>query len=346
MRRFVFFLIILAAASGSITAQNRAQARGAELGELYTNDPWYAIYDPSGSYYDILRMAIYHLTENGKKLSIQYDEDYFANPETTMVQGYVLADATPGVLYVRCYYSKDSYPHTALWVSFDYGKNWTWREENMGNLLYFSANFEGLIYRGGGGVFKSTDYGATFFNVEGGVGLQSEFGWKEEEIFAIGTYNGYDGILYHTYDLFKNYIEIPIDGQYVFGQMSQGFPDVYRGGLPGEVYISSWFPDNTFKVSFSADTGYAFRHVYISEVYHPGETPFYPQFMSDREAGDFYIIQRYYVEDTNPWGWHVKLCIDYYRDYGEILEASFCHDLTKNYEYEEIICDHTTDLSS
>jgi hypothetical protein len=163
---------------------------------------------------------------------------------------------------------------------------------------------------------------------------------------AITTAPYYDiRLLYHTNDFFLTATEISIDEQYVFGQMSQGFPDVYRGGLPGEVYISSWFPDNTYKVSFSADTGYTFRHVYISDVHPPGAT-FYPHFMSDREPGDFYIFQRYEVADANPLGWHIKLCIDYYRDYGEILEATFCHDLTRDYEYEEVICEHTTDLSS
>ena len=38
--------------------------------------------------------------------------------------------------------------------------------------------------------------------------------------------------------------------------------------------------------------------------------------------------------------------MDYYRDYGETLEATFFHDLTINYEYEEVICDHTTCLDS
>jgi hypothetical protein len=52
------------------------------------------------------------------------------------------------------------------------------------------------------------------------------------------------------------------------------------------------------------------------------------------------------VDDTNPWGWHIKACIDYYRDYGETLEATFCHDITKNYVYEEVMCDNSTYLES
>jgi hypothetical protein len=68
--------------------------------------------------------------------------------------------------------------------------------------------------------------------------------------------------------------------------------------------------------------------------------------MSDREQGVFYILRLIEVESTDSWGWHLGLCIEYYRDYGEILEATFCYDLNKNYEYEEVICEHTTSLHS
>ena len=122
---------------------------------------------------------------------------------------------------------------------------------------------------------------------------------------------------------------IPIKEEFVFGYVSGRFPDVFRGGLPGEVYIDSWFPDMTFKVSFSADTGRTFRHVYVSEPFHPNALK--PWFMSDREPGVFYIIQWHQVEDTDPWGWHSKFCISYYRDYGETLVDTYCHDVPKGY---------------
>jgi hypothetical protein len=200
--------------------------------------------------------------------------------------------------------------------------------------IYYVANIEGLIYRGGGGAFKSTDYGETFLNVDGGIGAQGEFGWEDEEILAVGSASAYHGVLYHTYDLFKTYTQIPIDSQYVYVN-----PDVYRGGLPCEVYVSSRFPDWTYKVSFSADTGHTFRHVFISESYNPDAIP--PMFMSDREPGVFYIIWCYIVEDPNPWGEHLKLCVEYYRDYGETLVATYCHDLYKNYGKS---CESVNDL--
>ncbi|MDR2971513.1 MAG: T9SS type A sorting domain-containing protein [Bacteroidales bacterium] len=347
MRKTVLFAAFFVFLNTLSHAQNRGIARGAEPGELYFTGLWYGIGDVWNYVtYDTVRTALYRLTENGKKLTVQCSSLYLSdNPEYVITPDYILADATPGAIYNRQTFTKNSYTHTALWVSFDYGKNWTLREKNIGSVNYFSTNYEGMIYRSG--PLKSTDYGTTFISVEGGIGSQGEFGWEEKEIFAGSTYNGYDGILYHTYDLYKSYIEIPIDSQFMFGLISGVFPDVYRGGIPGEVYISSWFPDWTFKVSFSADTGYTFRHAYISEVYDPYNSYInMPVFMSDREPGVFYIINTSYIDDYNPLGWYLKMCIEYYRDYGETLEATFCHDITKDYKYEEVICDNSSYLDS
>ncbi|MCL2434980.1 MAG: T9SS type A sorting domain-containing protein [Lentimicrobiaceae bacterium] len=348
MKRVLFLLSIFLFTNNLSFAQNRVVARGAALGELYLSAPWYGIHDSWGPpYYDTLRTAIYRLTENGKKLTIQYAANYFANPEYEMQPSSILADATHGVLYNRRTYSKNNYTHTQLCVSFDYGKNWVFREENIGSKYYFPANVEGILYRGGYGEWlsKSTDYGATFLNVSGAGYMEfSEFGWEEKEAFGLSG-RGF----YHTFDCFQSYINLTINEEYVFGQISGVFPDVYRGGKAGEVYVSSLFPDPnyyvTYKVSFSADTGHTFRHVFVSESYANGSAPT-PLFMSDREPGVFYIIRGYEVEDTNPWGWHMKICVEYYRDYGETLVDIYCHDITKDYEYEEVICDNTTHLDA
>jgi len=188
------------------------------------------------------------------------------------------------------------------------------------------------------------DYGFTFLEVDYGPG-GSEPGLQNGEGFSVWYTS--NKLLRYSNDFGKTFIEFPIDEQFVFGQISGIFPDVYRGGLSGEVYVSSLFPDWRYKVSFSVDTGHTFRHVYISDFYSP-YTPYIqlPKFMSDREPGVFYIIKGEEIEDTNPWGYHVKFCVEYYRDYGETLEATFCHDITKNYEYKEVICDNTTTLET
>jgi len=344
MKRLLFFSILFIASATSSLAQNRSIARGAVPGELYLTGSWYGIYNGYG--YSTLRTALYHITENGKKLTIQYDADAFANennpPGTVMIPQHILADATSGVAYMKCNYSKNGYAHTSLWVSFDYGKNWIFREENIGSNGYYAANVEGLIYRAYYIFYESLDYGFTFSEIDYGPG-GSEPGLQNGEGFSVWYTS--NKLLRYSNDFGNTFIEFPIDEQFVFGQIWGVFPDVYRGGLPGEVYVSSMFPEEnykaTYKVSFSADTGHTFRHVYVSEQFDTQGS--LPVFMSDREQGVFYIVKGYAIEDLNPAGHHTKVCIEYYRDYGETLVATYCHDLHKNYGKT---CESVNDLVS
>ena len=154
MKQILLSVAFVLTTCGVLFAQNRIIARGATPGELYLTGLWYGIYHPvEPPYYDTLQTALYRITENGKKITIQYDEDYFADeyspPYSLMLPDVILADATPGVVYNKNYcYKDDGYTYTLLWVSFDYGKNWIFREEIIGHDVgYFSANVEGLIYR-------------------------------------------------------------------------------------------------------------------------------------------------------------------------------------------------------
>jgi hypothetical protein len=52
-------------------------------------------------------------------------------------------------------------------------------------------------------------------------------------------------------------------------------------------------------------------------------------FMSDRKAGDFYIVTQQVVETQQPWGYYVRVCIAHYTDYGKTLIGTYCHDLTR-----------------
>ena len=330
MKKTLLLLTVLFALISVSFAQNRRIARGAEPGELYFAGAWYGTGAPP--FFDTLRTALYRLTEYGKKLTIQYNYDSFYADNDKMSPCIILADVTPGVLYNRQYYMKDDgYSYTALWASFDHGENWVFREENIGYSAgintYHVANVEGLIYRSDfPNNYKSEDYGENFILMETGT-PGDEPGLLKGEFFSITTMNPYVGRLYHTYNLYETYNIIPIDSQYVFMD-----PDVYRGGLPGEVYVRSRFPDWTCHVSFSADTGYTFRKVFISETYAPDDPS--PIFMSDREPGVFYIIRAEFVQDQNPRGEHLKLCIHYYRDYGETLVDIYCHNIHKNYKNE------------
>ena len=342
MKKTLLFLTLLFAANTISFAQTREIARGATPGELYLSDYWYTVLIYN-FYADTVQKAIFHITENGKKLTIQYHADVWNEPLDSLLfeMNYIVADATPGVLYnVRRHNS------LTLWVSFDYGKNWTFKEDNVGRQYYYATNKEGMIYRAAFewfviGTYKSYDYGTNFTIVYNYCISAEEPGIDTAEFFTFNGINPYK--LLHTYDLFTTYTVSPIDEQYVNGKIWGCPPIVCRGGLKNEVYLASLFSsDKRYRVSFSADTGHTFRHVYVSDEVYSSYSEYYPLFMTDREPGGFYIIKRQNVYGYNLQ--HLKICIEYYRDYGEILEATFCHDLNKNYEYEEVICENVTSL--
>jgi len=346
MKRQMFLLsIIFFGCIFFSNAQQRFSARGTEFGELYLNGAWYRTFDPvyGPPFYDTVRNAVFRLTEYGQKLTIQYEYDHYEwYPDRICRPLYILSDISQGVVYSVNHYSKDNYPHTQLWVSFDYGKNWFFREEWLGDNLYFAANTEGLIY-GGRGFYKSTNYGQDFTFMTGITMIGMEPGLSEEEFFHVhGSYPIAPYKFLHTYDLYRTYTEIPIDSQFVGVQMSGINPAVFRGGLPNEVYISSWFPDWSYKVSFSADTGNIFRHVFTCE--HPQIPMVKPSFIPDREPGVFYIIKVFEWLEIDYSGTYVEICIDYYRDYGETLVDTYCHELHKDYVIET--CESVHDLKS
>jgi hypothetical protein len=143
MKKILLLLIVLVSINSLSFSQNRAVARGAEPGELYLAGAWYCCYHPiwGPPFVDTLRLAIYRLAEHGKELTIQYDYlvDAFTESCSVMMPEYILADATPGVIYNKHICTKDDgYDYTQLWVSFDYGKNWILREET-GFAIYYSG---------------------------------------------------------------------------------------------------------------------------------------------------------------------------------------------------------------
>jgi hypothetical protein len=158
MKQLLFSLIILFALINFSFAQQRHIARGAAEGELYMNVTWYANY---GFWGDTLYAAMLHITENGKKVEINHSmqcqsPDALTGDALPMQIGYSMADATPGVLYNADWfmaYADDNQPYIydRLWFSNDYGKTWELRDKPEYRSRYYVSNFEGLLYRGGGG---------------------------------------------------------------------------------------------------------------------------------------------------------------------------------------------------
>ena len=208
MRKLLPLLFVLFLINNVSFSQNRGVTRGAEPGELYISSHWYFLYSQSG-FDSCAYSALFRLTENGKKLTVQSSVDMINeyNPPTTIGSfNCILADAAPGVVYTRNYYGKGSYIYTSFWTSFDYGKNWIFREENKGQHHYYSANIEGLVYRGRA---ESTDYGESFPILKFGS-FRDEPGLKYGEAFIVGTSAPYKGQLWHTFDFYETYSTIPI----------------------------------------------------------------------------------------------------------------------------------------
>ncbi len=114
-------LLILCCLLGSIP---QAQiTRGATPGEIYINNHWFT---ENG----IIHKAIFRSADNGETLTVQYEA---TDPPTggAMGIGKVLGDATPGALY--------NYGNNELWVSFDYGVNWDFRENFISYTRYWGG---------------------------------------------------------------------------------------------------------------------------------------------------------------------------------------------------------------
>jgi hypothetical protein len=348
MKSFVFFIIIIVSTTIHSFSQTRNLSRGAMPGEFYFSSVWYANLNFWGEVIEAKR-GFFRITENGRKLTINYNDDF---SYALWFPRYILADVTPGIIYTFLNCHEDP----KLWISYDNGNNWELRQSTTG-VYYYSANVECLIYMAGayGAYFrKSNDCGYSFSDVDI-IKVGSEPGLLDGEFFSVSNADIYYNIpakIKHTYDFYETYTEFTIDSQFVYSAPYGLSAEVFRGTFTGEVYVTALFSDYKYKVSFSDDYGQTFRHVYIcnedcyghnSQVNYLIDEKTY--FMSDREPGVFYILKANQIEKIiqNTWEAHLQICVDYYRDYGETLVGTYCHDLTKEYG---TVCEVVTNLAA
>lgn len=285
--------------------------RGASTGEIYIVTDWYT--DNTG----VVHRALFRSIDNGETLTLQY-ETLYDPPAGEMKLSQVLGDVAPGALY--------NYGWNELWVSFDYGENWEYREDHTDYTKYFTGTNPGLIFKGTWeGFFKSTDFALTFELLPITVTCPfTEVGFNESEFFGI---YGEPGIYYnfvHTIDYGQTYTEIPIDSTVAFWQISGHYPGISRGAEPGELYLVSWWPDYHYKIFYSSDTGQIWHEEYESgyiNIFYWGV-----DYTAGREPGSFYVIRG----RLTPSGDHVWLYIDYSSDYGQTFTTYF-HDLDSLY---------------
>jgi len=285
--------------------------RGASTGEIYIATDWYT--DNTG----VVHRALFRSIDNGETLTFQY-ETLNDPPAGEMKLSQVLGDAAPGALY--------NYGWNELWVSFDYGENWEYREDHPDNAYYICGAIDGVIYKTSWvKLHKSCNFGQTFDLVTDPLTIPvPEAGLADGEFFGINGDAGVGFVLIHTIDYANTYTEIPIDSTVAFWQISGHYPGISRGAEPGELYLVSWWPDYHYKVFYSSDTGQIWHEEYESgyiNIFYWGVG-----YTAGREPGSFYVIRG----RLTPSGDHVWLYIDYSNDYGETFTTYF-HDLDSLY---------------
>ncbi len=290
------------------TFNTQAQiSRGAEENEIYLSTDWYM------DNYGYLYWAIFHSTDNGEHISLKY-ENIESPPAGEMMVGKILGDATPGVLYNFGFYE--------LWVSFDYGENWMYREYHPTSSNYFSGQNNGTIFkRISYQLFQSDDYGNLFALITNSISCPIiEPGYYLGEFFGINGNTGERLFLDHTLDYANTYTEISIDSAVAFWSPSGQYPQISRGSGAGELYLVSWWPDYHYKIFHSVDTGNNWAEKFESEFINV----FYWQlsYTAGREPGSFYVMR----STLDPTFNHKLLYIDYSIDYGETFSTYF-HDI-------------------
>ncbi len=302
-------LVFISLASCILALNSYSQiTRGAEPGEIYLSTDWYM-----DNYGDI-HYGIFHSVNNGANITLQY-ENSTASPPEEMGVGRVLGDATPGALYN--YYGE-------LWVSFDYGESWEYKETYGSSGRFTSGCVNGEIYKCcvnvQGSIWRSVDYGSNFIEITDDVKYALEVGNNQGNIFGFG---GLPGLWFNL--LFSNnyaamFDTIPIDSTVAFWAPSGQYPQITRGTEPGELYLVSWWLDSNYKIFHSADTGNTWTEKYESDYI---DLYFWRvHYTAGREPGSFYVMR----SRINPAGDHVWLYIDYSSDYGATFTTYF-HDL-------------------
>jgi hypothetical protein len=234
--------------------------------------------------------------------------------------GGVLGDATPGAVYNNYFYGTNE-----LWVSFDYGVNWEYRENGFGNAEYLSGQSDGIIFkRIGPELSQSENYGDTFTIITNPINCPiREPGYYLGEFYGINGTIGEGLFLDHTYDYANTYTEIPIDSTVAFWDPGI-YPQISRGTEPGELYLVSWWLDSKYKIFHSTDTGYTWTQKFESG---PISICYWSVgYTAGRQPGSFYVFRLRYDPTLN----HRLLYIDYSDDYGETFSTYF-HELDSLY---------------
>ena len=284
--------------------------RGSSPGEIYISSSMY--FD---GYYT--HVGVFHSLNNGETIYLKYETIDNAPPGEMRI-GKVLGDATPGALY--------NYGSGELWVSFDFGEGWEFRENTHGS-NYLSGCIEGEIYKQYDGIYLSSDYGESFTMLIDYINMLLEIGFLPGELYGLtlNFYNSSPEAVFYSSNYECNFIEQCVLDTSIAGYVVAGhYPQLKIGATGGEVYLVTWWADDPtggiYKIFHSIDTGYSFTLKYTSEpvnFYYWGT-----KFTAGRTPGSFYVKRTTSDPTTN----HTLIYIDYSNDYGQTFTTYF-HDL-------------------
>jgi len=305
----ITILIVIFFTINQIQPINAQITRGASQGEIYISTDWYM-----DNYGDI-HYAIFHSTNNGENITLKYEN--IENPPTGEMQvGKVLGDATLGALY--------NYGSNELWVSFNYGESWDFVEDYAYSGFYTSGSNEGVMYKNGtdvaGTLYFSNDYGTIFTAKNEDIKFFLEVGTEIGELYGKSGSAGVGYNIKYSNDYGLNFLTIPIDSSVAFWQIGGYHPRISRGTEHGELYLVSWWPNSTYKIFHSIDTGYNWTQKYESDYINLYYWRVF--YTAGREPGSFYVMR----SRINPVGDHIWLYIDYSTDYG-VTFTTYFHDL-------------------
>jgi hypothetical protein len=268
-----------------------------------------------------MHRAVFRSIDNGEHVSIQYTS---TNPPSggDMMIGTLVGDASQGALY--------NYGDNELWVSFNYGETWIFRENIGTDNRYSSGATEGEIYKycknPTSFLYRSTNYGQTFEEINSGIFGFPEVGTNTGDFYMLtgATWPTFYIEILFSHDFGYTFSTIEIDSSIYGYYLSGMFPEISRGTEPGELYLVSWWPDSRYKIFHSVDTGYSWTEKYESEdinLYYWGVS-----YSAGREPGSFYVVR----STGDPTMSHLWLYIDYSDDYGETFTTYF-HDMDSTY---------------